>query len=54
VWIHERTPSRVPALEEIRSRVVEDWIEQASRKALREHVERRRAAVEIEIIDDAA
>lgn len=53
VWIHERIPSRVPELAEIRSRVLEDWIEQASRKALREHIEARRQAVQVEIIEDA-
>lgn len=53
VWIHERIPSRIPPLDEIRQRVVEDWIEEASRKALREHVERRREAVEVVIVDDA-
>ena len=52
VWIHERIPSRVPDLEEIRARVLEDWIEQESRKALREHVEARRQAVRVEIVED--
>jgi hypothetical protein len=52
VWIHERIPSRVPELAEIRARVLEDWIEQASRKALRDHIEARRQAVRVEIIED--
>jgi len=54
VWIHEREPSRVPELAEIRSRVLEDWIEAESRKALREHIARRREVVEIRMTDDRA
>jgi hypothetical protein len=53
VWIHERTPSRLPPLAEIRERVLEDWIEEASREALREHVARRREQVELRIVEDA-
>jgi hypothetical protein len=52
VWIHARQPSRLPPLEEIRERVVEDWIEAESREALREHVARLRKTVEIRIVDD--
>ena len=54
VWIHDRVESRIPSLEEIRSRVVEDWIEQESRVALRKHVERRKLVVRIEILEDIA
>jgi hypothetical protein len=53
VWIHDRKPSRIPELEEIEKRVLEDWIERESRKALREHIERRRALVEVRFIDDS-
>jgi protein-tyrosine phosphatase len=52
VWIHTREESRIPQLDEVRSRVVEDWIEQESRKALREYVERRRQVVRVEFVDD--
>ena len=53
MWIHERIESRIPELSEIRPRVLEDWIEQESRKALREHIEARRQAVQVEILDDS-
>jgi len=53
VWVHDRTPSRIPELEEIEKRVLEDWIERESRKALREHIERRRAHVEVRFINDS-
>lgn len=53
VWIHERLESRIPELSEIRPRVLEDWIEQESRKALREHIEARRQAVQVEILEDS-
>jgi hypothetical protein len=50
VWIHAREESRIPELSEIRTRVLEDWIEAESRKALREHVERRREVVEVRML----
>lgn len=53
VWIHERVESRVPELDEIRQRVVEDWIEKESRSALRKHVERRKLSLQIVIIEDS-
>jgi hypothetical protein len=52
VWIHHRKASRIPELGEVEKRVYEDWIEQESRKALRDHIDGRRAAVELRIIDD--
>lgn len=52
VWIHERTPERAPALAAIRPRVVADWREAEARRALRAHLDRRRAAVELRLIDD--
>ena len=45
-------PSRIPELEEVRTRVVEDWIELESRKALREQVEARRKQIEVRVVDD--
>ncbi len=54
VWSHQRQPSRIPELAEVRKRVLEDWIEEESRKALRAHIARRREVVEIRIIDDGA
>lgn len=54
VWIHERTESRIPAFEEVRARVVEDWIEAESRQALRDQIEQMREQVEVRIIEDAA
>jgi len=52
VWVHDRKESRIPTLEEIRNRVLEDWIEIESRRVLREHVDRRRTQVEIRIVED--
>ena len=52
VWIHDRKSSRIPELAEVEKRVLEDWIEQASRTALREHLVRRRQQVEVQIVDD--
>ena len=52
VWIHDRIETRIPALDEIRNRVLEDWIEQESRRVLREHVDQRRTQVEIRILED--
>ncbi len=52
VWIADRVESRIPALDEVRKRVVEDWIEAESRKALREHIEERRQTVIVEIVED--
>jgi hypothetical protein len=53
VWLDRRIESRIPALEEVRSRVFEDWIEETSRKALREHIDRRREQVEVRVVEDA-
>ncbi len=53
VWIHARVRERLPPLEEIRERVVADWREAESRRALKSHVERRRAAVELRFVEDA-
>ena len=52
VWIHARVPERLPPLEEIRDRVLADWREAESRRALKAHVERRRAAVELRFVED--
>ncbi|MCR9093847.1 MAG: peptidylprolyl isomerase [bacterium] len=52
VWIHDRVETRIPALDEIRTRVLEDWIEQESRRVLREHIDARRLQVEVRILED--
>ena len=52
VWIHERVPGRLPPLAEIRPKVQADWQEAETRRALREHVRRRRAEVELRFLDD--
>ena len=51
VWIHARTASRIPDLEEIRRQVFEDWIEQESRKVMREYIERQREVVDVRILN---
>lgn len=52
VWIERFVPSRIPAFEEVRSRVLDDWLEDHTREALRDEAARMRAAVEIRWIDD--
>ena len=52
VWIERRVPSRIPAFEEIRSRVLDDWLEDRTREALREQATRLRAGVEVRWIED--
>lgn len=54
VLVHDRIESRIPPLDEIRTRVVEDWIEQTSREALREYIASRRTQVDLRMIDDVA
>lgn len=54
VWIHDRVESRIPPLDEIRTRVFEDWIEKESRRVLREHVEARRTQVQVRILEDGS
>lgn len=54
VWIHERIESRIPTFDAIRKRVLEDWIEKETRRALRAQIERRRQIVEIRVIEDPA
>lgn len=52
VWIERRVPSRIPAFEEIRSRVLDDWLEDRTREALREEAKHLRAGVEVRWIED--
>ncbi len=52
VWIERRVESRIPTLEEIRSRVLDDWLEQRTREALRDEAARLRTQVEVRRVDD--
>jgi hypothetical protein len=52
VWLHERIESRIPTFDAVRKRVLEDWISEETRKALRAQVERRRQIVEVRVIED--
>lgn len=52
VWIERRTESRIPPFAEIRSRVLDDWLEHRTREALREEILRLRTAVEVRFVDD--
>lgn len=52
VWVERRIESRIPAFEEIRPRVLEDWLEERTREALREEARRLRAGVEVRWVDD--
>jgi len=54
VWIHSRAPERLPPLEDIRDRVVADWREAQSKRALRAHIEQRRTVVELRFVEDTA
>ncbi len=54
VWIENRVESRIPGFEEIRSRVLDDWLEQRTREALREEAARLRAQTDVVWIDDRA
>lgn len=49
VWIHERTPARMPTLEEVRRSVEADLMRDRERAALREHLVQLRARARIEI-----
>lgn len=53
VWIEQRTESRIPELESIRTRVLDDWLEERTREALREEAVRLRAGVEVRWLEDA-
>lgn len=52
VWIHESIESRQPPFAEIRQRVIDDWIDEESRRAMRRHLDRRREVVNVRIVDD--
>ena len=54
VWIHERIASRIPPFDEVRRRVLDDWIEQETRRALRAQIARHRRVVEVRLIEDHA
>ncbi len=54
VWIHERIASRIPPFDEVRRRVLDDWIEQETRRAFRAQIARRRRIVEVRLIEDQA
>jgi hypothetical protein len=52
IWIHERIESRIPAFDEVRKQVLEDWISQETGKALQAQIERRKQIVEVRVIQD--
>jgi hypothetical protein len=54
VWIHERIDSQISAFDDVRDRVLNDWVEQETRKALKAQIDRRRRIVEVRVIDDPA
>ncbi len=54
VWVHERIDARVPAYDEIRARVLEDWYEGETQRAMRQEIQRHRENVEVRIIEDSA
>ncbi|MDE0885498.1 MAG: peptidylprolyl isomerase [Myxococcota bacterium] len=47
VWVHERSPSELPALGEIRKRVENEWLREREQQALKDHIEALRARAEI-------
>jgi len=52
VWIERRVESRIPPFDEIRRRVLDDWLEERTRIALRDEAARLRAGVEVHWVDD--
>lgn len=54
VFIERRVESRLPSLDEIRDRIVDDWLDERTRIELREEAQRLRAGVEVRWIDDLA
>ena len=52
VWIERRVESRIPPFEEIRQRVLDDWLEERTREALRAEATRLRAGVEVRWVED--
>jgi hypothetical protein len=52
VWIHERIESRIPTFDEVQQQVLEDWITEETRRALRAQIGRRRRIVEVRVIED--
>jgi hypothetical protein len=51
VWIHSREKSRIPPLDEIRQRVLDDRLEARARDALEAHVAGRREIVDVRIAE---
>jgi hypothetical protein len=52
VWVDRRIESRIPDYDELRQRILDDWLEERTREALREEVARLRAGVEVHWIED--
>lgn len=52
VWIEHRVESRIPPFEEVRQRVLDDWLEERTREALRAEATRLRAGVEVRWVED--
>lgn len=53
VWVETRSESRIPGFEEIRGRVLDDWIEERTREALREEAAHMRADAVVHWREDA-
>ena len=53
VWIHARVDSQLPELEEVRTRVLEDWYKDETRRSIRREITRHRQRAEIRILEDA-
>lgn len=52
VWLHERIESRIPSFDEVRNRVLEDWLRQETSRVLRAQIERHREIVEVRVVED--
>jgi hypothetical protein len=52
VWIEKRVDSRIPPFDEVRTRVLDDWLDERTREALRAEAARMRAGVEVRWIDE--
>ena len=53
VWIHDREPSRIPALDEVEDRVREDFFESKSREEIRAHLDEKREQLDVVFVDES-
>lgn len=52
VWIHEHIDSGLPDYDEVRTRVLEEWFKDETRRSIRNEIARHRQRAEIRVIED--